>query len=349
VNAFVAEVAAPLIAVSVLVLALLSTVLVAARRRRAYREDRRRADRALILAALTSGDARLVVHVVQQATASGAVREQLVEALRVAPSTLPRISEVDASGLAAVCVAETRHRNAVRRALGAELLAQVGSEAELADVTRLLHDDPDPEVRRVAARGLARRGDEAAAWRLITALVEAVLPPDRILEQLGHAFATPTLVDALHLEQLRPVHADLVEALGLARDQRAVFAVARLLRDGTERERIKACRALGRIGRDEVVPMLIEALSDASEVVRAVAARALGEIGDKRAVPKLAQHLADPSWWVRANAAEALRWCGPTGIAALTAALGHRSQLASARAAEALALHRAAAGRRRVA
>jgi HEAT repeat protein len=334
---------------SALVLTVLSAVLVAVRRQRSRREARLRANRSALLAALTASELEPARDAVRRSSEGSAMRAQLVEALRIAPSTLPRVLEVGARDLASACTLDVRHRSPVRRGLGAELLAQIGSAVQLDEVDRLLRTDPDPEVRRIAARGLARRGDEAAAWMLIGALVAEALPQDRILEQLGHPFATPTLVDALHLEQLRPVHADLVEALGLARDQRAVFAVARFLRDGTERERIKACRALGRIGRDEVVPMLVDALSDGSEVVRAVAARALGEIEDDRAVPTLAHRLDDPSWWVRANAAEALRWCGPRGIEALTAALGHRSPLASARASEALALHRAAAGRRKVA
>jgi HEAT repeat protein len=331
------------------VLAVLSTVLVAVRRRRARREEEQRAERGRLLTVLAAGDPRLVRHVVGRAAASESVRVQLLEALRIAPSTLPRVREVDTRELAAACRTDVLHRTAVRRGVGVELLAQVGSEEDLADVKRLLGSDRDPEVRRVAARGLARRGDEAAAWLLIDALVCKVLPLERVLEQLGHPFATRTVVDALHLEQLRPVHADLAEALGLARDERAVFAVARLLRDGTERERVKACRALGRIGRDEVVPMLVDALGDESEVVRAVAARALGEIADARAVPALARHLDDASWWVRANAGESLRWCGPEGIAALTDALDHPDPVARDRAEEALALHRAAGDDRKAA
>jgi HEAT repeat protein len=125
-----------------------------------------------------------------------------------------------------------------------------------------------------------------------------------------------------------------------------VFAVARLLRDGDERERTKACRALGRIGRTEVVPFLIEALDDASSTVRAIAARALGDIGDDRCVPALGIHLTDRNWWVRANAAESLRRCGPRGILALQRALESDDPFARDRAAEVLALHAAAQGAR---
>ncbi len=346
-NGFLADVAAPLTVASIVLVAGLSTLLVVARQRRNRRETRQHADRIRLIAALKSGDLARVADVVQRAAGSARVREELVEALRITPSSLPGLWEVDGRDLAAACVEDIRRGDATARGLAAELLAQIGAEADLAEVNRVLRHDSDPEIRRVAARGLARRGDETAAWLLIDALVEEVLPFDRILEQLGHPYATATLVDALHLEQLRPVHADLADAIGLARDQRAVFAVARLLRDGDERERVKACRALGRIGRHEVVPMLVDALADPSKVVRAVAARSLGEIGDGRAVGALAERLGDASWWVRANAAESLRHSGAAGVAALTSALAHDDPRARDRAAEALALHHAAVGRRR--
>jgi HEAT repeat protein len=195
------------------------------------------------------------------------------------------------------------------------------------------------EVRLAVARAIARRGDDHAAWILIRAMRDAALTEARLLEQLGRPFAATALLEALHMPDFAAVRAGLCEALGLARHVPAAFAIARLLRYGTERERTKACRALGRIARPQAVPLLIDALQDRSEVVRALAARALGAIGDARAVEPLAGCLGDRDWWVRSNAAEALRHCGHTGHRALVRARdSHPDRFARERAREAIAL-----------
>ena len=338
------EVVIALALISATILFALSLTLVAARLRRDRRELRQRAARAAVTTALQERGEPLQA-VIAAAVRHRRARGDLVVLVRDMRSAADIIRANDRDGrLAAAASDDTRHRDPIRRALGAELLARIGAASDLAAVDAVLRTDPDREARRVAARGLARRGDAEAAWLLIGALAAKALPEDRVLEQLGRPFAAETLVDALHLEQLRGVHAELVAGLGLARDAIGVFAVARLLRDGDERERTKACRALGRIGRTEVVPFLIEALEDTAATVRAIAARALGEIGDERCVPALGIHLTDRDWWVRANAAESLRRCGPQGILALERALESDDPFARDRAAEVLALHAAGQG-----
>jgi HEAT repeat protein len=240
--------------------------------------------------------------------------------------------------LMSAAASDTRSRDAVRRTVGADVLAALGDEGDVARVGALVCSDPDVEVRQSLARALARRGDDAAAWRLIEALRDGALPADRLIEQLGRPFAVAALLVAVRTSAFAAIRADLVEALGLARHAPAGFAIAMVLRDGAVRERIKSCRALGRIrGRAGVAP-LVGALDDEVPVVRALAARALAEIGDPRAVERLTRVLADPSWWVRANAGEALRRCGPCGLVALRHALDHPDRFVRDRAREALAL-----------
>ena len=173
-----------------------------------------------------------------------------------------------------------------------------------------------------------------AAWCLVGALHAELLPADRVLEQLGHPFAVHVLLDAFHVSELAAIRGDIADALGLARALPALHAIASLIRFGTERERIKACRALGRLARVEAVPLLLEALEDEAWVVRAQAALALGRIGDGRAVRPLEQALTDTAWWVRADAAEALRACGEPGREALRRAVvgGRTGSRAIARA-----------------
>jgi HEAT repeat protein len=345
-NGFIANVAAPLTIVSLAVLVALSLLLVAERARRSGRERRQTTERLELVRLLEEPSAPDPAGLRLAVARRFATRAALIGILRRRPDLLGAVRAQGGEALAAAAIADTTHRDGGRRGAGVELLAQVGGEEQLQIVRGILHGDPDSEVRRCAARGLARRGDQAAAWLLIHALEAGVLPAERILEQLGHPFATEAATDALHLGQLRPVHADLAEALGLARDPRAVFAVARLLRGGNGRERVKACRALGLIGRPEVVPMLIEALVDSNPTVRAVAARSLGEIGDARGVAPLAACVDDHAWWVRANSAEALRHCGPDGVSALHRCLEHPHERVRDRAREALALHAAAVARR---
>lgn len=225
----------------------------------------------------------------------------------------------------------------VERGAACDVLSGLGAGESAPDLERMIEDE-DREVRLTAARGLARLGTDEAAWALVRALRDDLLPPERILEQLGQPYAAEVLFQALHLEQLEAVRPDIAEALGLAGDTRCIYAIAGIVRFGDIDERIKACRALGRIGRPEVVPILLEALADSSEIVRSQAARALRRIGAPIAVPALEARLADRSWWVRSHSADALRACGPAGRAALERATAAKDPYARDRAREALAL-----------
>jgi len=234
------------------------------------------------------------------------LEDDVVRALRRAPGFVR---------LMAAAAGDTTSRDAIRRTIGADVLAALGDEGDVARVGALLCSDPDVEVRQSLARALARRGDDAAAWRLIESLREHALPDERLIEQLGRPFAVAALLVAVRTPELADIRAGLVEALGLARHAPAGFAIAAILRDGSERERTTSCSALGRIRARAAVGPLLNALDDDVPAVRALAARALAEIGDPRAIEPLQRTLEDPSWWVRANAAQALRRCDQGGDA----------------------------------
>jgi hypothetical protein len=222
-----------------------------------------------------------------------------------------------------------------RAALIASRLGLDGAEHWVAP----LMADPDPDVRAAATQSLAAFASEDAAWALLRAMRDGHIEPERAVERLDGDWAAGALLSALRDPGFEAVRPWLAEALGLTRDPRAERPLVELLTRGDEEERIRACRALGRLGRESSAGVLVTALTDPSRSVRGQAARALAELRDVGSVPCLIDLLGDRSWWVRARAAQALRALGPAGRVALEwCAATHPDQFARERAAEALAL-----------
>ena len=230
---------------------------------------------------------------------------------------------------------ESRRADARGRAV--LLWARLGFDGRERAIAPMLAD-PDPDVRAAATQALALCESEQSAWALLHALRDGDLPPERIVERLDGHWAAGPLLTALRdpaFEQVRPW---LAEALGLCRDPRAERPLIELLIGGDEEQRIRACRALGRLGIRTAGEPLARALVDPAPAVRAQAARALGEIRDVSRVHLLVPLMGDRSWWVRARAAEALRALGPPGLAALRWCVrSHVDPFGRERAAEALA------------
>jgi HEAT repeat protein len=240
------------------------------------------------------------------------------------------------AGLLSALRSACESRNPVTRGRAALVWAGVGlPHAEPA--IRRLTADPDPDVRAAAAQALEGCASEDAAWALIHAMTEEHLHPDRCAERLTGAWAVRPLLAALRDPHFESVTPWLAEALGLTGDPRAEPPLTRLLATGDEARRIRASRALGRLGLASSSGVVVTALSDSSAAVRAQAARALAELRDEGSVYALAHLLADRSWWVRARASEALRALGRPGIAALRwCAAEHADPYARERALEAL-------------
>lgn len=337
---YVLGVAIPLTVVSIVSLCLLSAALVIARVRRDRREARQARRRDHLGHAFAHGDDAVLRAAALAAVGHRETRIDLVDTARRTPAEVLRPHAPRA--LVDVAIADTHHRHAEHRALGAELVALIGRADDLTHVARVLHDDPDRQARRVAARALSRRGDETSARHLVDGLVRASLPGDRLVEQLSYPFAVPAMIDALSRAESVDARGDLIAALGLSGGQSAMFVVARFVRDGGDDERLRACRALGRLGCVQAVPLLLYAMGDASHTVRAMAARSLGELGDARAARVLEASLRDTDWWVRANAAASLAQLGHAGVAGLRRALDSGDRYARDRAAEALTLMDAA-------
>jgi HEAT repeat protein len=245
------------------------------------------------------------------------------------------------AGLADALRTACESRRPVARGRAALLWARLGlpgAERTIAALTA----DPDPDVRAAATQALAFCASEEAAWALLRALRDGHVEPERVVERLAGAWAARPLLTALRQENFEHVRPWLAEALGLTRDARAERPLVELLTRGDEEQRIRACRALGRLGRSGSASVLVTALGDASPAVRAQAARGLAELREEGSVGALTGLLSDSSWWVRARAADALRALGEPGLEALRrCALSHPDPFARERATEALSLENA--------
>jgi len=214
---------------------------------------------------------------------------------------------------------DTWRRGAVRRCRAAEMLGSLGSPEAVPALVRLLGDH-DPEVRLVSARALGRAERPEAASALLAALTgPRAVPPrvvSRALARLGTG-AEPALVSALRHEDAQ-VRAVATEILGLVGAVGSVPALAAAVRREPSLEvRVRAARALGRVGLPAGVGALSEAAASPEVELRTVVARALGEIGTEPSVPVLTALLDDPAHPVAHNAAGALARCGPAGLAVL--------------------------------
>jgi hypothetical protein len=74
----------------------------------------------------------------------------------------------------------------------------------------------------------------------------------------------------------------------------------------SDKERISAVTALGRLGDKRALRPLVTALRDDSPTVRAIAAAALGKLGHRASMPALREATSDPDPVVRKRAQEAL-------------------------------------------
>jgi HEAT repeat protein len=225
-----------------------------------------------------------------------------------------------------------RSRLPHRRASGAHLLGLLGRPEDGPLLARLLADR-DPRVRAVATRALGRSGWCGAARHLLAALEDPVrpLPPRPVaaaLLNLGDA-AVPALLAAVDDAGLRVATA--VEVLGGLRVSAAVGPLLAALQTGVPEIRLRAARALGRIGASSAVGALRAVCGEQGNPpeLRLVCAGALGAIGDPAATPELSLLLRNPEHRVRLGAADALVRLGPAGVGALRQAAAEGSSTAA--------------------
>lgn len=257
-------------------------------------------------------------------------------------ATLPRLrAHAEEAGLTAGLKRQLESRRPAVRGTAVVVIGRL----RLAEGPRLvaaLLEDPDGDVRLAAAAALGRLGGERSASALIDALGRGVVAKERLIEQLGAAWATPSILAALAdgRRTCDGARASLARALGLGGDPQAEPAMMVLAVAGNREERLNAVRALGACGSVASASVLRRALREDVWEVRAQAATAVAELGLVQAVPELKDALRHQAWWVRSNGAVALTRLGAPGLAALVAAREGDDPYAAERAHEALAVAR---------
>jgi len=247
---------------------------------------------------------------------------------------------------------QCRSRHAAARAAACQVLGDVGSSFAVLDLVPLL-DDHRPVVRLAAARALGRLGQPTGVVPLIGAVhtdegerfnrvpVDVAADAIQQIRDWPVSLLTPCLSDPSE-----PTRALAVELLGRFQALDGVNAVIDLLEsDPATAVRVRAARALGRIGSPHAVQPLIRCVRSGPVALRAEAMSALGRMGAVAAVPVLRVTLLDHSQRLDEVAAHALAAIGPQGVAVLEDIATDRSHPAGAACRRAMAArHALAAG-----
>lgn len=211
-------------------------------------------------------------------------------------------------------VPRARARDAQRRARAIQTLGELGLPTH-ADVVVHALDDSSPLVAMVAARALARKEHPQHLGPVLTHLHRfTTWSPNflaSMLAGMGPA-AAPALRAELANQQHPPnVRAVLATALSYLYDYDAANVGAQVLDREQDREVIAATlRLMGRVGREEHLPLIRRFAQSTDFVVRAVAASTLGAMGREEDLSHLRQACQDDSRWVALHAARALRDAG---------------------------------------
>lgn len=211
-------------------------------------------------------------------------------------------------------VPRAQARDAQRRARAVQTLGELGVAAHPDVVVRAL-DDPSPLVAMVAARALARREHPQHLGPVLAHLHRfTTWSPNFLASML--ASMGPAAAPALRAELTNPQHppsvrAVLATALSYLYDYDAANIGVRVLEAEQDREVVAATlRLMGRVGREEHLPLIRRFALSEDFVVRAAAASTLGAMGREEDLVLLREACQDDSRWVALHAARALRDAG---------------------------------------
>jgi HEAT repeat protein len=155
-----------------------------------------------------------------------------------------------------------------------ESLGKLGDKRGIQPLINLLTSKHE-EVRLQAVKALAELGEPhwPAAYSKLTLGRHG---DKRIVPALMKAFGDDPSDDA-----------DIIEALGMLGDPRAVELLLPLLDSKEKDTRCKAAKSLGQIGDERALAPLMKMLDDTDRIVQYCAVIALGYLGDTRAVEPL--------------------------------------------------------------
>ncbi len=231
--------------------------------------------------------------------------------------TLARLLE--SRGATEAARRQCRSRRATQRAAACTLLGDVGSSYAVLDLVPLL-DDPRPVVRTAAARALGRVGQPAGVVPLMGAVAgPRGLPIDVAADAIQQIRDWPVSLLPPCLDSPCDATRGLaVELLGRFHALDSVDDLLEVLEaDPSPGVRIRAARALGRIGSPRSVQPLIAVVHVGPGALRAEAVTALGRVGAVAAVPTLRVTLLGPSLPLSEAAATALSAIAPRGLEVL--------------------------------
>ena len=179
--------------------------------------------------------------------------------------------------------------------------------------------DPDAEVRREAARGLAVCHPEGVRGQLLEALgrereSETLAALIRAVGAAGGAEAVAALHERLEGASVGERFA-IARALGRTRSKAALSPLLRLMDDPAESVRHAALIGLGELGDPRGAEPVGRRLEESDRELRRTAATALQSMASDAARERLLDALTDEDWQVRLCAVRALRIAGGAGEA----------------------------------
>ncbi|MFW6066344.1 MAG: HEAT repeat domain-containing protein, partial [Planctomycetota bacterium] len=176
-------------------------------------------------------------------------------------------------------------------------IGKCADESVLPELTLRVKNSAGEELRQ-ATIALGYIGGEEAVQRLVVVSRSSITALRKsAIEALGRTRepdAMDTVVFALENDPRQVVRLVAAEAVGRIGGERALPILLEKLRDENPSVREGAAWGLGHLGDTAGVEPLIEALEDENGLVRIVAVKALGRLGDQRAVEPLEQMLWDP-------------------------------------------------------
>jgi len=234
----------------------------------------------------------------------------LLEAARNHPPGSPELDRLvgalAASGVLARIVDGLADENIPRRWRCIRAAGAIRLEAAVPWLAILLAGSDKP-TRWAAARALGRISGSRAADALLLALRGRRLAGGRLVIELCRAAPDLYLESIIDDPKNSAVRAHLAAALAFRRRRTGLLPLRRLAGIGTERERLVACRALGRLGDCAATDWIIASLGHRSWRVRVAACRALGQLGGRGAIAALRQRAEETHPSARAAAEHALR------------------------------------------
>ncbi len=212
------------------------------------------------------------------------------------------------TGLLDRMLTEARHLRGWKREASLVRLGRTRAPEAVASLVAAL-DDPSPETRLAAVRGLARTGLRSAGEAMLDRVVagDLALPGTSLMNALiACTRANPrVLLPYLHLTR-GPVRELLARVMAEVASVALGDDLLLLASDALPEVRASVARALGHADFGFAFPALAQLATDAEWYVRLRALTSLGQFRETRALPVLLRGVCDANRHVRQRAAEAL-------------------------------------------